>query len=281
MGVRAVHTFHCGTIAMLRGLHTGGTGWIEGLMPCVVPFLCFAIQLEDGGWILVDGGVDRDAEPGFMKHALGICFRLAFDADCRHAARLEKLGIARGRVKAYVVTHLDYDHTAGLRGFPDLPVYISRAEWDYGQAPAMIDRLVGRQNRADFAGLRDVRPLDLPPDAALAHLEGAAPIPEGGGDVTLVSLPGHTPGHAGVLVRLASGERMLLCGDSCVAAEHVTNAEHPLSFFVRAASLDYGRTLQTIAGLRRWRAEETNLRIVPSHDPQVGALCSAGPVRIG
>jgi glyoxylase-like metal-dependent hydrolase (beta-lactamase superfamily II) len=281
MPVRAVHTFHCGTIAMLRGLHTGGVGWIEGVMPCVVPFLCFAIQLEDGSWILVDGGVDRDAEPGWMKHALGYAFRLRFDDDCRHGARLERLGITPDKVRAYVVTHLDYDHTAGLRAFPDLPVYISHAEWAYGSAPPVLDRLIGRQNRADYAGLRNVRPLDLAPDAALPHVDGAAAIPEGGGDVTLVSLPGHTPGHAGVLVRLASGERMLLCGDSCVSSEHITNAAHPLSFFVRAVSLDYGRTLKTIAGMRRWRADEPALRIVPSHDPQVGALCTAGPARIG
>src|SRR5688572_2452826 len=104
MAVRALYAFDAGRFKAPRWLIPGGVGWLSGLGFIDVPVLCFAIEVADGGWILMDFGADASL----------------------HAAARERLGVARDRIRALVVTHLDSDHTAALPGLSDVPLYVAR-----------------------------------------------------------------------------------------------------------------------------------------------------------
>lgn len=279
---RSIIAFHTGTITVRRGLLVGGEGALAALEPCTMPILCFAVELGQGdGWVLVESGLE-DASPfaGGLRGAAGaLLARARFEPAWALSRRLADAGIARERIRAVVLTHLDFDHTGGLRGLADRPVYVSRAEWRHGLAPPLLDRIQRRQRPADFRGLQRVQEVDFVPDRALPFAAGARDLPEAAGAMTLVSLPGHAAGHMGALVRLEGGERTLLCGDACYAAEHVID-RRPFGPMPRLFACDLAAAERTLDALRRWKAAEPDLRVVPTHDPWTGAVCAHGPAAI-
>jgi len=281
MRAHAVHVFHCGTFSVPRGLMFGDAvaGFFRGL---VLPVLCFAVELLDRSYVLVDTGLDpeRADGPSSVREAIARRFSLALvKPTSGYARRLAELGITRDRVRAVALTHLDYDHTGGLGSVASRPVYLAREEWSFAHAQSLAFRLTRRMNPADFGGLHDVRKVDLGRRAPEDPFAGGYALPEAEGAVSLVPLPGHTPGHQGVLVRLARGAPVLLCGDSCYCAEHATELR-PLGPVPRAFACDRAEATRTLDAMRRWTQRIPELRIVPSHDEATGVLCSDGPTRI-
>jgi glyoxylase-like metal-dependent hydrolase (beta-lactamase superfamily II) len=274
MLARSIIAFHTGLFAVPRGLILGGDpsvslGTSLGLgafQMVMLPVLCFAIEVEDG-WVLVDAGL---VAPGRLAR---------FEPAWAYSRRLEAIGIGRDRVRAAIVTHLDYDHTGGLRHLAPVTVYMSAAEWRRGVAPPLADTITRRLVPADYLGLQRVREVALPAAPREPWIDGIFEVPEARGAAAMVSLPGHTAGHAGVLVRLREGRRVLLCGDACYCAEQLTAGARP-GLLARAVAHDRARAERTIAAIRRWRAADPELRVVASHDPSTGSLCVAGPARI-
>jgi glyoxylase-like metal-dependent hydrolase (beta-lactamase superfamily II) len=273
-GARALHVFHTGFFHAPRRLFTGERGF------AAMPVLAFAIELADGSFVLVDAGVDstrRGRLRALRSKVLRTLSGAVEQPDWSHSRRLASLGIAPERVRALAMTHLDYDHTGGLPHLaPGVPVYVSRAEWR-PERPTPFDRL--RRTPADFAALRHVREVEFERDGVLPGGVGARALPEAAGAATLVSLAGHSAGHAGVLVALASGRRVLLAGDACYFGEQVT-ARRPLGALARFFARDVAAALRTLEDLRRWADADPALRVIPSHDPAVGALCAERPLRI-
>lgn len=175
-----IHQMNCGTLA--------------GLVPCRV----LLIEAPDH-LVLVDTGLGlRDiADPagrlGPMRHAL----RPRLDPAETAYRRIEAMGFDRRDVRHIVLTHLDFDHIGGLADFPEAQVHVSTEALTWAvRTPRWIERR--RYRRAQWAhgprfseytygtdrweGFR-VRDLDN--------------VVEG---MLLVDLPGHTVGHAGVLV---------------------------------------------------------------------------------
>lgn len=130
--------------------------------------------------------------------------------DCgRVPALLGELDLAAGQVKAVFLTHLDDDHSLGLiegesARYPKAVLHVPRRELDYFGNPTNVD--------------------DTPPDMRgafdnLLLLQAAYAgrlLPIDGGQVVYgveaVTLPGHTPGHTGFVVR-GESETLLLWGD--------------------------------------------------------------------
>ena len=92
----------------------------------------------------------------------------------------------------------------------------------------------------------------------------------GDGKVIMVNLPGHTPGHHGLLVRLASGP-VLLSGDTYHFAEQVTHRGVPPFNTNRAeslASMDrfdrLGRNLHAVVIIQHEPADVAKLPAFPA-----------------
>lgn len=92
-------------------------------------------------------------------------------------SELKKIGISPSQVKAVLLTHTDYDHTAGLEVFPQAKIYISDAE------EQMIN---GKTHRRLFFNNKLTQGHQRLADHQKVQLAGL--------DVEGILTPGHTPG---------------------------------------------------------------------------------------
>ncbi len=132
----------------------------------------------------------------FYVYDAGECL-LAFDtgvAPYLARAKMKALGLDPGRVTHVFLTHSDFDHTGGLRAFPNARVYLSRAEEPMvtGKQARLLGVVCNRR-RQGYTALSDRE-----------HVRA------GQADVELVAAPGHTPGSACYLV----DGRILVAGDT-------------------------------------------------------------------
>jgi N-acyl homoserine lactone hydrolase len=108
------------------------------------------------------------------------------------AAQLEQLGVKPADVKGMAVSHTHPDHSGNVEMFPQAMLYVQKAEYDWP----------GANKAPRFA-----------PAHPVTKLEGDRDL-FGDGSLTIVSTPGHTPGHQSLLVRLQKTGAVLLSGDA-------------------------------------------------------------------
>ncbi|HEY8450347.1 MAG TPA: N-acyl homoserine lactonase family protein [Bacillota bacterium] len=111
---------------------------------------------------------------------------------------LSRLGLELGDIDAVILTHAHFDHAQNIDLFEGKPVYLHAAELDYIRHPAP----------ADFATERHVA--DVLSRQNLVVVDGERELEPG---VRLIELPGHSPGHMGVLVQTADGTAVI-AGDA-------------------------------------------------------------------
>ncbi|MDQ3144602.1 MAG: N-acyl homoserine lactonase family protein [Pseudomonadota bacterium] len=128
--------------------------------------------------------------------------------------QLAQLGVRPDQIKYVGISHFHADHIGQSARFPKAQLVIGAA---------------------DIAALRAVPPAPgLQPELLAPWIKGGAKIIDARGDVdffhdgrvVMVAMPGHTPGHFALLVRLASGP-VLLSGDQYHFTEQVANRGVP------------------------------------------------------
>lgn len=107
------------------------------------------------------------------------------------AAQLAALGVKLSDIRFVAISHTHPDHVGNVDLFPRATVLIQRAEYDWAFA----------QKDRPFAADHPVMKLDGDKDVF------------GDGSVTILSTPGHTPGHSSLLVHLARTGWVVLSGD--------------------------------------------------------------------
>jgi glyoxylase-like metal-dependent hydrolase (beta-lactamase superfamily II) len=136
--------------------------------------------------------------------------------------QLARIGLRPEQISIIGISHHHFDHTAQAASFPHA-------------------RLI--MGAGDIAALRGTDPgVERAPLAP--WLTGGGQVTEARGDhdvfgdgkVVMLNLPGHTPGHHGLLVRLASGP-VLLSGDTYHFTEQVAHRGVPPFNTSRAESL--------------------------------------------
>jgi glyoxylase-like metal-dependent hydrolase (beta-lactamase superfamily II) len=108
------------------------------------------------------------------------------------ASQLEQIGVKPSDIKAMAVSHTHPDHIGNVEMFPTTTLYVQKAEYDWP----------GADNQPRF---KKEHPVTL--------LEGDRDV-FGDGSVTILSTPGHTPGHQSLLVKLPKTGEILLSGDA-------------------------------------------------------------------
>jgi N-acyl homoserine lactone hydrolase len=161
--------------------------------------------------------------------------------------QLRELGVEPERIRFLGLSHTHIDHAGQAAGFPGATLLIGRADLEAlrtGSPPADTDP-------AAFApwlsGGSAVEPVDGDRDVF------------GDGTVRMLAMPGHTPGHHALLVRLARTGPLLLAGDTAMFL-HQLEAE-----LVPAANADRARSLASMARLKGIAARLGALVILP-HD---------------
>jgi N-acyl homoserine lactone hydrolase len=121
------------------------------------------------------------------------------------AAQLEKLGLKPDDVKMMAVSHTHPDHTGNVELFPQAMLYVQKAEYDWP----------GANNEPRF---KPSHPVEL--------LAGDKDV-FGDGSVTILSTPGHTPGHQSLLVKLPKTGAVVLSGDAVHFKDNWDNRRVP------------------------------------------------------
>jgi glyoxylase-like metal-dependent hydrolase (beta-lactamase superfamily II) len=158
-------------------------------------------------------------------------------------------GVAIDDIAAIVLSHLHNDHAGGLRLFStDVPVYVQRAELDYGLGDHPFPEQHG-MFRIDFDD----------PRIRWQLLDGDAEIVPG---LWAFTTPGHTPGHQSFVVELQNGNGYVLPFD---AGDLVENFEREVGpgGFVHCTAEDARQSLLRVKQV----AARYEYPIVPGHDP--------------
>lgn len=158
--------------------------------------------------------------------------------------QLQRLGIDPKQIEIIGISHYHYDHTGQAALFPQARLLMGKGDVDALRTP----------------GSTRAKPL--------AHwLNGGGKLEEVTGDkdvfgdqsVVMLDLPGHTPGHHGLLVKLPQQGYVLLSGDVAHFAENYATNGVPIFNTERA---------QSLASLDRFKGIAKNLRatVVIQHE---------------
>ncbi len=152
----------------------------------------------------------------------------------RIVPQLARIGVRPEQITFVGISHFHFDHSGQAADFPNATLVIGQGDWDVLRAEGAPANLAV-PFRPWIEGGGTVRP--VPGDIDIFH----------DGTVMMLNLPGHTPGHHGLLVRLASGRNLLLSGDQFHFTEQVANNGVPSFNTNRADTLASSARLLAIA----------------------------------
>jgi glyoxylase-like metal-dependent hydrolase (beta-lactamase superfamily II) len=263
-----IHAIQTGTVTLttawregvghgrMRLLHTVlDRDWTEPL-----PIYAFVVEHPEGV-IVVDTGESAGASvPGYFPRwhpVFRFAVREQVSPEQEIGPQLERLGIRPSDVRTVVMTHLHTDHAGGLHHFPDTEILVARSEIEY--AGGVRGRLRAYPNKR-WPDWFDPTPIDL-------DSEPFGPFPQSmrltaAGDVTLVPLPGHTPGHIGVMIE-DGDHSVFLAGDSSYTQDLLLRGK------VAGVGSDEEAERVTHRRIREYVAKNPTVYLV-AHDPETG-----------
>ncbi len=163
---------------------------------------CWLIK-HRGEWLLWDAGVPEAAhnDPrGWSTLPKLIVYHL----DKTLTDQLAEIGLKPGDISRVAISHTHGDHIGNVRLFPNSAILMQRAEYGWINSPNGSNDNVNQL----MALAREL--LGTPKNLQL--VDGDTDV-YGDGSVTLVSTPGHTPGHQSLLVHLKNSGFIILSGD--------------------------------------------------------------------
>jgi N-acyl homoserine lactone hydrolase len=272
-----IHAIRTGTVAIktrqVEGVGHGARRQLHMLLDRAwtepLPIYAFAIEHPEGVIVVDAGETARTSDPAYFPawhpyYRYGV--RISVEPEEEIGPQLRRLGIAPDQVRKLVLTHLHTDHAGGLHHFRDAEILVSRS--DLRIASGFAGRMRGYMNNR-FPSWFDPEVVELSPAPY-------GPFPETmaltrAGDVRIVPLPGHTPGHLGVAVE--DGDAVVL-----VAGDASYTEELMLRGAVDGVSPDEAVARRTHERIREL-ATRTPTTYVVAHDPDSAArLADRQPV---
>jgi len=250
-----VHHLNCGTLYPL------GYGTL----------VCHVLLVEtDNGLVLIDTGFGSK-DCGDPARRVGPSRHLArplLNPSETAANQVEQLGFRRDDVRHIVITHFDCDHIGGLSDFPEAQIHATAAEAVGALRRSSLSERI-RYRTAQLA--HGPKIVEHTPDgekwrgfAAAKELDEVSP------GIALISLPGHTRGHACVAVD--AGHRWLFhCGDAFFhhgTVDGAARTSRAIAAFESVTAFDRKMVQQNHARLvELYRRREPDMFIVCAHDP--------------
>jgi glyoxylase-like metal-dependent hydrolase (beta-lactamase superfamily II) len=134
------------------------------------------------------------------------------------ASQLAEIGVKPEAIQFLAVSHTHPDHVGNVELFPQSTLLVQKAEYEWPN------------------------PLGVPrfkPEHPVKKLEGDYDV-FGDGSVTIISTPGHTPGHQSLLVKLPATGALILSGDAVHFKDNWDNRRVP------ANNVDKDKTLASM-----------------------------------
>ena len=229
----------CGTDAQPRDVGRFSDIFAHQSLKLQFTFSCYLIK-HGNDYMVWDTGFMPGANPSAPKTSL--------------VDYLAQLKVTPDQIKYVGISHYHGDHTGQLPGFPKATLLIGQGDWDAVNAakpaqgvsaPAFANWTTGGGKVEALATDKDVF---------------------GDGSVVILRMPGHTPGHSTLLVRLKEKGPVLLSGDLMHFHENYDTNGVP-SFNTDRA--------QTLASLDRFKkiAEALKATVIIQHDSRdIGKL---------
>jgi N-acyl homoserine lactone hydrolase len=209
---------------------------------------CWLIE-HGSEWLLWDTGVPeatRDDPRGWSTLPKLIVYHL----DKSLTEQLAVIGLTPNDIGRVAISHTHGDHIGNMGLFPHAAIVMQQAEYNWAHSPdgpndnvnqlmALARKLLGRPKN-------------------LQLIQGDTDV-FGDGSVTLVSTPGHTPGHESLLVHLKNSGFIMLSGD-------VVHLERNLAKnIVPSLNTDKAASIASMAKVRQLIATY-NAKLFINHD---------------
>ncbi|MBX2833546.1 MAG: N-acyl homoserine lactonase family protein [Micavibrio sp.] len=183
--------------------------------------------------------------------------------ETKLADELTKMSLKPEDITHLGISHAHFDHAANVSLFKDAKLIIQKAEYDfmvnqpeeakaYHMDPENFGEYLKEENKAKVEALTGDK--DIFSD----------------GSVIALTLPGHTPGHMGLLVNLKTTGPVLLAGDQWHFHENHENNGVPSFNYDRADTLASSNRLDKMA-------QNLNAKLVIQHEPKDQKLFPALP----
>ena len=234
------------------------------------PMVCHVLLIEtDNGLVLVDSGfgtLDCDDPRRVGPNRRMVRAILRHDETAAH--QIERLGFAREDVRHIIITHLDMDHAGGMSDFPGAQIHLTAAE-ALGAIRAPTRREKVRYRSVQWAHEPAIVEHD-PRGEKWRGFAAAKELTEISPGIALVSLPGHTRGHACVAVD--AGHRWVLhAGDAFYhygTLDGRTPVPRALTAMESLVAFDRKAVLANHARLTElYQRHDPDLLVVCAHDP--------------
>lgn len=239
-GVR-LYAMDCGRIAVTDADAFADDGAYKGVAATlVVP--CYLVRHPKGD-LIWDAGVPQSIadRPGGVD---------GVTVSRKLTDQLAELGLTPADIEFVSLSHSHFDHIGNAALFTRATWIVDADERAHAFRP---------EARADAESFAAYAPLE---SARTTLIDGDEPYDVfGDGAATIHPAPGHTPGHAVLLVRLAQAGPVLLSGDMWHLAQSRAERRVPRFNADRAETL---RSMDKVEALAR----ETGARVVRQHVPE-------------
>jgi N-acyl homoserine lactone hydrolase len=244
-GVERLYVLNCG-----EGVAGDISRWSPGLNEGKsMDFVdnCYLIKHAQG-WFLWDTGISDAVAAMPNGLAPADLKAVTWHRPKTLASQLEQLGVAPSDIKVMAVSHTHPDHIGNVEMFPKAMLYVQKAEYDWP----------GANNEPRFNPAHPVTKLDGDHDVF------------GDGSVTILSTPGHTPGHQSLLVKLPKTGAVILSGDVVHFKSNWDNRGVPSNNFSKELTLASMQKVSEVIGKEKaqlWinhdKAQRDTLRMSP------------------
>jgi glyoxylase-like metal-dependent hydrolase (beta-lactamase superfamily II) len=220
-GVEKLYVLNCGE-GVAGDISRWSPGLNEGKSMGFVDS-CYLIK-HSQGWFLWDTGIP-DAVAS-MPNGLAPADPRAvtWTRPKTLASQLKQLGVKPSDIKGMAVSHTHPDHIGNVEMFPATMLYVQKAEYEWP----------GADGKPRFK-----------PEHPVTLLEGDRDV-FGDGSLTILSTPGHTPGHQSLLVKLPKTGEVVLSGDAVHFKSNWDNRGVPVNNFSKDQTL---ASMEKISGV--------------------------------
>ena len=257
-----IHLLSAGSVAVKTRFRKARFGGYAAMTDFIVdrkftewlPIWVMVVEHPEGIFVIDAGEIAAVNQPGYFKSSGFIAdwfdrsqFKFTITRDEEIDAQLQSLNIAHENVKTVVLTHLHFDHTDGVKHFPNTDILVSRAEWQkpFGDLPKLYPtwfkpRLVELPDTFDVFD-------------KVHYLTQAR-------DMMLVETPGHTFHHSSVLLKL-DGIYILFAADICYSQQQLLEGSFPGN---NASNALAQKTYNTVKAF----AQNHKTVFIPSHEAE-------------
>src|SRR6204780_5219346 len=163
---------------------------------------CWLIKHESE-WLLWDTGVP-EATLNDPRGWSTLPKLIVYHLDRSLVDQLAEIGLKPGDIGRVAISHTHGDHIGNVGLFPNATIVMQKAEYSWIHSPDGPNDNVNQLMALARKLLGTPKKLQL--------IDGDTDV-FGDGSVTLVSTPGHTPGHQSLLVHLKKSGFIILSGD--------------------------------------------------------------------